>query len=520
MISELLIVHSSAFIIMKIDRQEIFKTVGYLGLGLLIAGYLRYSIQETLGTFNKALLISGAVLLVVGLVLNFRALRDYFRRRSARLGANTAVMTVAVVAILALCNFLGYRHHKRVDVTAEKLYSLSDQTRKIVSGLPKDVKIIKFDKEDDPELRDRMQEYRDLSKRLSYERIDPQVRPEAAKQYGITHMGEVIVTAGNRTERPPATGEQDLTNAILKVTRDTLKTVCFVEGHGEKQLSSTNEAKGYGAVDRLLKNENYQTKTVNLVTANQVPDECAVLVEAGPKTLFPQEAAMIGKYLDGGGKALLMIDPDTDPQLGDVLKAWNIQLGNDTVIDASGVGRLFGTGPAVPLVLNYGSHPITKDFSRVMTFFPFARSVSVISNAGGAVSTTELLKTSEESWAETELKNGQAKFDEGKDKKGPITIGVAASKRVGDKEARLVVIGDSDFASNGYSRHPPNRDLFMNTVNWLAQDEDLIAIRPKSTTDRRVTMTASQQTLLFWTTLLLIPGLVIGSGAYIWWKRR
>jgi ABC-type uncharacterized transport system involved in gliding motility auxiliary subunit len=506
---------------MKINRNEILKFLAYLGAALLVAGYLRYSIQESMSTLNRLLIIAGAVLLVVGLLLNFNAIRSYFRRRSAQLGANTAVMTIAVVAILGILNLLGSRHHKRFDLTTEKLYSLSDQTRKIVSGLTKDVKVIRFDKSDDQELSDRMQEYRNLSKRISYERIDPQAKPEIAKQYNISRMGEVIVTSGSRTEHLDDTGEQALTNAILKVTRDTLKKICFIEGHGEKQISSTSEAEGYGLVNQWLKNENYATSTVNLVARNQVPSDCDVIVLAGPKQpLFPQEAAMIGKYLDQGGKAMLLIDPDTDPKLGDVLKAWKIELGNDVVIDVSGVGRLFGTGPAVPLARTYGSHPITKDFAGTMTFFPLARSVNVISGSSSDVFTTELLKTSEESWAETEFKGNEAKFDEGKDKKGPITIGVAANKSVGDKEARLVVIGDSDFASNAYAELQRNGDLFMNSINWLAQDEELISIRPKSPTDRRVTLTASQQNLLFWLTIVLMPGAVIASGIYIWWKRR
>jgi ABC-type uncharacterized transport system involved in gliding motility auxiliary subunit len=509
---------------MKINRQEMFRWAGYLGALLLVAGYLRYAVREIMDIISQSLLIAGGALTLASLILNFGAIRAYFGRRSARLGANTAVMTVAVVAILALLNFLGYRHHKRVDVTAEKLYTLSDQTRKIVSGLQKDVKIIKFDKQDDPALSERLQQYRDLSKRLSYERVDPQVKFDIAKQYQERmpdlRLGDMVVESGSRIERLADTGEQTLANAILKVTRDKLKTICFLEGHGEKQLSST-EGEGYNLVERLLKNENYETKSVNLVTANQVPTECDVLAAAGPKqALFPQEAAMIGKYLDAGGKTMLLLDPDTDPQLGEVLKAWNIELGNDTVLDVSGVGRMFGTGPAVPLAREYGAHPITKDFAGTMTFFPFARSVKTASDSKPDVSATELLKTSAESWAETELKGQEVRFDEGKDRKGPIPIGVAASKKISDREARLVVIGDSDFATNGYAGMQRNRDLFMNAVNWLAQDEDLIAIRPKSPTDRRVTMTEAQQTILFWLTLLVLPGAVIGSGTYIWWKRR
>jgi ABC-type uncharacterized transport system involved in gliding motility auxiliary subunit len=509
---------------MKINRQELIKTAGYVGVGLLIAGYVRYSVQEVMGTVNEVILIVGAVLLIGSLALNFAEVRAYSGRRSTKLGANTTVMTAAVLAILGFANFLGYRHHKRFDLTTEKLYSLSDQTRKVVSGLQTDVKVIKFDKTDDSELRDQMHEYRNLSSHISYDRVDPQAKPEVANQYKITHFGEVIVASDKRTERPQDTNEQTLTDAILKVTMESVKSICFLEGHGEKSISST-EGDGYDTVSRLLKNENYETKKVNLVSSNQVPSDCEVLVVAGPKQgLFPQEAAMIGKYLDGGGKVMLLLDPDVDANLGDVIAAWNIKLGNDTVIDTSGVGRLFGTGPGVPLVMTYGSHPVTKDMEGNMSFFPLARSVSSSGSSGSGVSDTELLKTSDHAWAVADLKadtkGDELVFDESRDKKGPISLGVAASKPVGDKEARLVVIGDSDFATNTYSRLQRNGDLFLNAVSWLAQDENLISIRPKAPTDRRVTMNASQQNLLFWLTILFLPGAVIGSGVYIWWKRR
>jgi ABC-type uncharacterized transport system involved in gliding motility auxiliary subunit len=202
------------------------------------------------------------------------------------------------------------------------------------------------------------------------------------------------------------------------------------------------------------------------------------------------------------------------------LKRWGIELGNDTVIDVSGVGRLFGTGPAVPLVTEYGAHPINRNFEGSMTFFPLARSVKRASGSSFDVEITELLKTTPQSWAETELTGDQVKFDEGKDTKGPISVGVAASKKVGEKSARLVVIGDSDFATNKYVGLQRNGDLFLNAVNWLAEDEDLISVRPKEPKNRRVTLTETQQNLLFWFSFLLLPGIVIASGIYVWWKRR
>jgi ABC-type uncharacterized transport system involved in gliding motility auxiliary subunit len=504
---------------MNINRQEISRFAGFIGAAMLIAGYLRHVIQGIWGWFNLSLLIVGAVLFLASIVLNFGSIAGFFRGRTGRLGTNTALMSVAVIAILGILNFVGYRHHKRFDLTTEKLYTLSDQTRKIVTGLQKDVKVIKFDRQDDQRLRDQMAEFRYTSRRINYEFVDFQVNPGLAQQYKV-RPPEVIVTSGDRVERLQATDEQSLANAILKVTRDKVKVICFVEGHGEKSLSGV-EPEGYAAVEKGLKSENYETKSVNLVTSNQVPSECSVLVIAGPaKSFFPQEVAMIGKYLDEGGKALLMIDPETDPGLGDIFKAWNIEVGNNTVIDVSGVGRLFGTGPAVPLVATYGTHPITKDLGRTVTFFPLARSVKTGQSAKGDISSTDLLKTSDASWGETELKGNEAKFDDGKDNKGPISLGVAESKKVGDKEARLVVIGDSDFSTNNYVRHAGNGDFFLNTINWLAQDEDLISIRPKSTTNRSVTLTDSQQSFFKWLTIALMPFAVIGTGFYVWWKRR
>jgi ABC-type uncharacterized transport system involved in gliding motility auxiliary subunit len=505
---------------MNINLKEISKFAGIIGAALLIGGYVRYNIQEIWSWQNLSLVIAGTVLLLASLALNFRSIIEFFGGRSGRMGANTALLSIAVLTILVILNFLGYRHHKRYDLTEEKLYTVSDQSKKILSGLQKDVMVIRFDKVEDQRLSDAMNEFKYVTRRISYERIDPQQKPELANKYKVQRMGETLVVSGDRTERLQTTGEQDMINAILKVTRDKLKTICFVDGHGEKSHTGT-DAEGYDGVDKGMKNENYETKSVNLVTSNQVPSECSVLIVAGPKkALFPQEAAMIGKYLDGGGKALVMVDPDTDPGLGDIFKAWNIEVGNNTVIDTSGVGRLFGTGPAVPLVGNYGNHPITKDMTRTGTFFPLARSVKTGGAGSGEIISTELLKTSEASFGETELKNNQAKLDEGKDMKGPVSLGVAASKRMGEKEARFIVIGDSDFATNGYVRLAGNGDLFLNTINWLAQDEDLISIRPKSAANRSVTMTQGQQSTFFWLSVIFMPLAVIGSGAYVWWKRR
>ena len=507
---------------MKWSRQEWVELAGSVGAACLIAGYLRYSVQGELLTVSRALLIAGGVLALAAVVFGFREILSFFSKRSSQLGTNTVVLALGVIAILGLLNFLGYRHPKRFDLTSERLFTLSDQTRNIVGGLSKDVTVVRFAKQADPAFADLMAEYTHLSSHVKFQTVDPQEKPEVAKEYGAKRMGDVIVASGQRKETLEAGvsggfSEQDITSTILKITRDQVKMVCFVTGHGEKSLSD-NSATGYAQAEQGLQRETYVTKSINLVAENGVPADCDVAVVAGPtQAFFPQETAMVEKYLDGGGKALIEIDPDTDPKLDAVLQSWNVAVGKNVVVDASGVGRLFGTGPATPLVVDYGESPITRNLRKGMTFFPLARTASIADRAKTDPQSVELLKTSAQSFTIPKLEK-EVKFDP--KTRGPLSLGVAASRQSGGRSARLVVIGDSDFAANQWASLQQNGDLFFNAINWLAQDENLISIRPKAATNRRVTLTEAQQTLLRWCELFFLPGIVILAGIVIWWKRR
>ena len=510
---------------MKWDRVEIGKFLGSIGVAMLVAGYLRYSIQSELLLMSKILLIAGGVFALAGIVIGFSGIAAFFSRRSSKLGTNTSILALGVAIILIIANVLGYQHHKFFDLTTEKLYTLSDQTNKIVAGLKNDLTIVRFAKTPDSGFDDLMRQYRNLNPHVRFQNVDPQEKPEVAKEYGATHIGDVIVSTGTKKQtiapNPEApVSESEVTSAILKVTQDKSKTVCFVTGHGEKGLAEA-QASGYSSVDQGLKKEGYNTKSINLVSQNDVPSDCDALVIAGPtQAFFPQEVAMVGKYLDGGGKALIEIDPQTDPKLDEILQAWNVNQGANVVVDASGVGRMFGTGPAVPLVVDYGDSPITKNLKGGMTFFPLARTESIADKSKADVQDVELLKTSQQSFTIPNLQQKEVKFDPKTDTAGPLTLGVAGDKKQDGKDARLVVVGDSDFAANQWVGLQHNGDLFFNTIDWLVQDESLISIRPKEATDRHLTLTESQSAGLRWVDLIFVPGLVIFSGIYIWWKRR
>jgi ABC-type uncharacterized transport system involved in gliding motility auxiliary subunit len=377
------------------------------------------------------------------------------------------------------------------------------------------------------------------------------VNPARARELDVKGpWPSIVVEKGDKHERVNNDSEQDLTNALLKVTREGKKTVCFAQGEGERDIDDGDES-GLSAAKSALEKDLYQTKKVALVREGKVPAECSVLVVAGPQTdLLPQVEGTIRDWIKAGGKALLMNDPEMKekrPTYDGLLKAFNIEAGNDVVVDISGYGQLFGAGELTPVAMEYPYHEITRGF-RVMTAFNEARSMSAGTGTVQGVSAQDLVKTSPASWAESDLAlKPPVQFDEGKDRKGPIALAAVATVTVKEepspapsaspaagaspspspesaprKEGRVVAVGDSDFASNALLGFRPigNRDFFLNAVAWLAQDVDLISIRPKEPEDQRLVLTREQQQNVAILALILIPGLFIVLGIREWWSRR
>src|ERR1051326_2554956 len=519
--------------------REQIKKADLLGLAIIAAAIISYSVRSIWTGYQTAAVIIGGVLVVASLALKATEIRTTLGRRSSRFGINSAASVVFLIGILAFVNYLGAQHVKRVDTTSEKIYSLSDQSTGVVQQVKQDLHIKAFYQGGDyAPARDLLDLYKSKNNKVSYEFIDPDKQPQVAQQYSVTQYGDfqnpmtgesyrygtLILDMGGKTERIEKQSEplreEDVTNALMKIVKGEKKTIYFTQGHGEKNLDDA-ERTGFSNAKGALEKENYAVKTVNLVQEAKVPDDASVLVMAGPMSQpFPNEMETLEGFLNKGGSVLIMLDPPPAPSLSDFMKKWSIDVGNNFVVDASGVGRLFGAGPTIPLVTTYSRHKITENF-KVMTFFPFVRSVTPIEPPGNGVMVEKLLQSNERSWGETNLKSNEATFDEKADLKGPVSLAVVATKDQGpNKKSRLVVYGNSAFAANGAFGLQGNGNLFLNTVSWLAQDENFISIRPKSPDDRRITMTDAQGRLVSYVLVLLLPVGIIGAGIKVWAQRR
>lgn len=523
--------------------NRILSLVGWLGTAMVfVAVAIRFGLPAR-EQYAYYLAWAGLVCVLVYTLGQWREIAKVFQRRQARYGTLAGVSVLVVLGILVAINYIGAKQNKRWDLTANKQFSLSDQSRNVVAKLDAPLQVMVFVQEPEfPRYQDKLKEYEYASKRISTEYIDPDKKPAIARQNQVQQYGTIVFNYKGRTERVTSDNEQDVTNGIIKVVTGQQKKIYFTQGHGEKDTTGS-ERDGYNTIVAALGRENYTVDKVVLAQTGAVPDDAAVIVVAGPRTdFFPPETDALKKYLDKAGKVLLMLDPPEKPDspplttLIALAHDWGIEVGNNIVVDVSGMGRLIGTDASVPVAANYPSHPITQRFNFI-TAFPLARSAAPVTGGVNGHTAQSFVETSPRSWAETDIKalltSGQVSLDESKgDKKGPVSIASAVSAsaptspaKPGDTDAakpetRVIVIGDSDFAANSGLGIQGNRDLFMNMVGWLSQQENLISIRPKEPDDRRITLTATQQSNIVWLSLLVIPGFIFGTGVYTWWRRR
>ncbi len=455
----------------------------------------------------------------------------WMQTRQTKFAAYATVYILVILAVLVVANFLANRYNKSFDATANKRFTLSDQTKKVVGDLKQDVTISYFDRANGMQgAKDLLDRYQNLSPKLHIQYVDLLKNPTLARAENVTREGEAVVTVGARREDAKTFDEEGVTGALIRALKGGEREVCVVSGHGEHRLDDSSQSDGFSGFQTIVQRDNYKVQSVNLQQKAEVPADCTVLVVGGPTGDYIQpEVDAIKKYVEGGGRALFMLDPPLklgrkqigdNTALTDLLASWGVTADKDLLLDESAASQLLGGGPEAPVILQYDSHPIVNDLTNVSTAFPLSRSLETKNTDKTTI--TKLFSTSAESYATSDLASSEIRINPAKDKHGPFTLAVAgtyAGAKPSDS-GRFVVVGNSGWASNQALGFSGNRNLLLNMINWLSSDEDLISIRPKEPEDRRINLTRAQFRSVQITSQFFLPLIVIFGGVMVWLKRR
>lgn len=481
------------------------------------------------------------------------------RRAAFRLNAIVAVMLAA--AVLGMVNYLAGRFFLRWDVSSKGLYRLSDKTLNLVGGLPGEVRAIAFFQRNN-EMFDKIESlvdsYRyasmksDAPGRLVVEMVDPDRdlarARELTRKYGLDEANIVvfehegrkkIVRAADLIEVKTSVsrnapfvrgvvfrGEQVFSSAIHNIVQAERPVMYFLAGHGEHEIDDYGKHSGYSTTARALRRENIELRTLRPGESRAVPEDCDLLAVAGPdRKLSSEEVNGIAEYLAASGRLLALMDPAVNSRLEGLLESWGARLEPGVVVDGeTGAGRKV-------LVDSYGDHEVTRSLKNAGTVFYMPRPVQPVVYEEAAADrprATVLAESGPESWIEMDLNQSPARFDEGVDRPGPAPVAVAVERGVPEgieielKPTRIVVAGDSYFISNGALDETVggNLDLLMNSVNWLLEREELLAIAPKAPDELRLGLNPERVRIAFGLLVGALPLAVILMGLCVLGARR
>ncbi|MEP7150504.1 MAG: DUF4350 domain-containing protein [Nitrospira sp.] len=507
---------------MEITRRTI--PVGALGIGLAVAGFIAYSlVPETL--WLVTLLEGLALVCLIWFFANhFDRLKTFSTQRSTRMGANSALMVALFIAILAIVNFLGARHSIRWDFSENQNYTLAPETHRVLRALTRDVSITVFTREKDPgyqAYKERFDSYRQASPKLTVQFIDPERQPKVAQNYGITRTDIAIFESGPQSVRITSPAEVEITGALLRVSKDTKKRLVFLEGHGERSLDDRDRG-GLALTKEVLEKQGYDIGTLSLLQEAAVPENTAVLIIAGPRrAVTKEEKDRIRAYVAKGGHLLVLVDPDTQADMDDLLNTWGMELGRGVLVDLQ--DRLAQGDLTALLVRSFTDHEITHELTAAV-LFPLTRHLVFHEDKAKDWDYVPLARTSPRSWAETDIKGRVVSYDAKEDIQGPLALAAALTPKQAPEEGKprpaLVIVGNSSFASNGFINFVGNSDFFQRTVGWLTEEGDLISLTPKDPAMRPFTPNPLQERILLYVQVILLPAMTVLCGLLVWRKRR
>jgi len=520
----------------KLEEQSLLSTIGLiagvLGLTASAFGVAIYAIDPgalSLTLINMVFAVGGVVFYAV---TNWSSLTRVASGRSTPLIILEVVLLVGLLGGVGAANYFASQSNVSWDLTRDQLFTLQPQSQQVAADLSKDVKIIGFYKGVDGrriQLEQLVELYRRHTARITLEIINPDTAtPAIIEKYSMGAKSPRIVIAAEdgRHRKIVTPTEEGMTNALISVAERAARKVYFLTGHGEPSIEDIQNDTGLAKAAQDLVDEGYEVESLSLVDRENVPKDATVLVvAAAQRPLFPNEVQTIHEWLKRGGRALFLLEPGLDPGLDAVFRPYGIDVGDNLVVDSNAAAQSMGFGPDAPLVTEFEQHPITDPLKGSAVLFYWIRSVSP--RVGVAkVETITLIQTSASSWGESSYATGGDVALDDADVPGPVPVAVASSMRTLlhpqklTDESRLVVFGDTSFASNRFTTTGGNGDLFLNSVGWLAGEEARITIRPKQRGSSRIPLTEAQQYGIVFFSVNLLPLLIVGLGFSVWAIRR
>jgi ABC-type uncharacterized transport system involved in gliding motility auxiliary subunit len=453
---------------------------------------------------------------------------------SVRHAAVMALQIAMAAVLFSLLVILADNHNRRFDLTPTKSFVLSDEARHVAEGLTVPVQITAFYNSQEGEQRrqmaDVLQLFHDAAPRITYRLLDLDRSPALAKKYNVSSFNTGVIESGDWLHELRAVDEEEIINGLLRLTRPEERTLCFITGHGEHSPADAGDRTGYSEVAKALEKEHFQVRTLSTLPASGVPSDCSLVVLAGPtRDLLPGEADQLARYLDRGGRILLMVDPKAPDSVVRFLAQHHVRAGNDVVVDER--NRFYGSDSFMPRVPIFDEGTFHKNLDTAAVF-ALARTITPMGNEDSPTKVLLLALTSADSWAHVDgetIAETKVQFRRDVDKPGPLPVAVMVTEAAAvdrdptQGEGHMIVFGDSDFASNLYLNLLGNKDLFMSSVGVLAEDKELIAVRrkglPRSSLSP-VSLTERQGRMIFGSAVIVQPLGFAMLGLLITWRRR
>lgn len=468
-------------------------------------------------------------------VLNYSEVHHFLFEYGTRQWLNLALFVFLLMGIVILIQAIANRHNVRFDLTPRKDMSLSAASEKIMEKIDSPIRVTAFfERNQKREMMNVLDPFALANRHFTYRLYDPDRNPALAKRFSVTDYGTVVIEMNGKYKVLPAAGEERIINAILALNSPQQKAVYFLSGHGERALKEPDNLDGSSSelLKTFLETENYAVKNLLLLTSRGVPGDAALVIVNGPRENFaPMELNDLAEYLKRGGKVILAVDPGPDFGLGNLLRQYDVRLGDDVIVDP--VNYLMAKGPLIPIVQSYLDHAITEKFT-IPTVFPMARSVAKGDADLPGITVTSLALSSDRSWAEKDIaqaEKGDVRYDPERDHKGPVPLMVVVegTDQSGRKtpqadimKGQLVAFGSSEFMTNQFITLAGNKDLFMNTVRYLTQDQPLIVIQKNLSKSDKAPLILSpvHARMIFIALVILQPALILAVGIVVAWRRK